>query len=461
MKVPEADEQAFAEVVRQLRTPDGFLRILPMIGFEHGLWKRQEDIFRSVFDYQQTYVRTGHSTGKTFVAGAIGVAFLIANPQTKVIYIATKLEQVKRQAWSEFMRVYGALRTFLLSGRPIVATLPEPAAESVNIAQDWYATIWAGQAADPEAFRGFHAPHLLIVIDEASGTSDAVRQAVDGCLTSPDNRLLAISNPTRTSGWFYEHQQKGSKHRNCITVSSFECADLGIPGLATRDWIERVREDYGEDSPYWQFGVLGQFPQETEDSLIPWGAIQAAIDRWEATPEDPGRRAVGADIARQGQDATVIAHLAGDRVVEMRAFHGRDQVSVTGEIKMLCVANGLRRFGIDASAPGWGPMDVLRREGYEVAEFVSGASPSDKARFANLKAEAAWSLRERFIAGNIAIPPVQELIRDLSGWKYEFISGSKLRVIDPPKSPDYGDALLIAHWTQTASSVPAVMIGAA
>jgi phage terminase large subunit len=47
------------------------------------------------------------------------------------------------------------------------------------------------------------AERLLVVLDEASGVSEAVWESAETLITSPRSRLLAIGNPTRTSGAFY------------------------------------------------------------------------------------------------------------------------------------------------------------------------------------------------------------------------------------------------------------------
>ncbi|MFZ5501788.1 MAG: hypothetical protein ACOY58_07770, partial [Candidatus Micrarchaeota archaeon] len=184
--------------------PDAFLR------FAHDelgirLWPRQEEIFFSAFQHPETYVRTGNAIGKTFVAGFIGCAFLICKVPSKVIFLATKLAQAKRQTWAEFLHTYGKIRARLAEQKPPLI-LPEPLAESVNFTQDWFGTVWAGAEADPEAFHGFHARNLLFVIDEASGVGDGVREAADRCLTEKDNHLLAIGNPRRRLGWFHDDQ---------------------------------------------------------------------------------------------------------------------------------------------------------------------------------------------------------------------------------------------------------------
>lgn len=438
------------EFFRGLRDhPDRFLRLL-RDGLGIKLWARQEEIFRAAFEAPEVYVRTGNSTGKTFAAGVIGCGFLFCKQPSKVIYIATKLAQAKRQAWAEFLGVYSRFRA-LLAGLNPPLYLPEPLTESVTLGQDWFATVWAGSHTDEEAFHGFHGRSLLVVADEASGIEDPIRNALNRCLTGADNHLLALGNPLKRYGWFYADQQDPPEWRRVIHVSTLDVPNVVegreiIPGLATRDWVERAREEYGEDSPFWQASILGEFPQEADDALIPWSAIQAAVER-EIEP-DRRRLAIGVDVARYGSDSSVICVLAGDAVVDLLELRKHDTMSVAGWVLETMRKWDADVVAVDKPGLGGGPIDRLREQGVAVLEWEPGGAPDDKSKFRNRKAEEAWALRKRMMDGELSIPDHERLTGELAGWRYDFDSSGRIRLIDPPKSPDFADALLIAHWAQ-------------
>lgn len=433
--------------------PERFLHVLRTVRLR--LWSRQLDAYYALWETPQVYVRSGNAVGKTFLAGVLGCAFLFVRQPSRVVYIATKIEQTRRQAWSEFLRCYRAIRERLAMMSPPLV-LPEPLAQSVDLVPgEWFATVWGGVAATPEAFHGFHAEHLLFVIDEASGVPDPVREAVERCLTTEGSRLLALGNPVRRSGWFYEHQQDPPPYRRVIRISALETPNViqgrtVVPGLATREWVERIRAEYGEDSPFWQVSVLGEFPQAGDDAIFPFDAIQHALEL--TVPEDRNRVAIGVDVARYGSDSSVICVLAGDRVAEIREIRGLDTMAVAGAVVDAMRRWEVRRCAVDGTGIGAGVIDRLREMGYWVDEWISGAPPLDRGRFTNVKAEVVWQLRERLLAGRLALVDHPALIRDLSAWRYEFDSSGRLRVVDPPRSPDAGDALAIAHWLQSLGS---------
>ncbi|HUT62233.1 MAG TPA: hypothetical protein VNA25_30715, partial [Phycisphaerae bacterium] len=113
---------------------------------------------------------------------------------------------------------------------------------------------------------------------------------------------------------------------------------------------------------------------------------------------------------------------------------------------------------IDANGLGGGPFDEIRAEYPEMHTrgFVSQSKARKADRFSNLKTEAAWDLRERMIDGNYAIPdgPHRDrLKKDLMGYLWEVDKQGRIKIVDPPHSPDYGDAAIMAHWRQTGSGL--------
>jgi hypothetical protein len=49
---------------------------------------------------------------------------------------------------------------------------------------------------NPEALQGFHAEHLLFLIDEASGIDDIVFEVGMGALSTPGAKVVMAGNPT-------------------------------------------------------------------------------------------------------------------------------------------------------------------------------------------------------------------------------------------------------------------------
>ncbi|MFN8565364.1 MAG: hypothetical protein U0703_27905 [Anaerolineae bacterium] len=87
-----------------------------------------------------------------------------------------------------------------------------------------------------------------------------------------------------------------------------------IAAGAFRDWAQR-RKSRGEKSAAYQNRVLGNFAEAGTDVLIPLAWVEAAHDRWlNCNGRGRGKRRYGVDVARFGDDLTVIAGVVGNVV---------------------------------------------------------------------------------------------------------------------------------------------------
>lgn len=125
--------------------------------------------------------------------------------------------------------------------------------------------------------QGIHAPHVLMVIDEASGVEDANWEAAESSIREEDNKLFAISNPLRVSGRMFQvfHLESFRKYWYTRQVSYLECPRINKQ--IAEDQIEMLG---GLDSPVVQIRYLGQFPKRgSEDTLPTYDQVSNAMKR--------------------------------------------------------------------------------------------------------------------------------------------------------------------------------------
>ena len=60
-------------------------------------------------------------------------------------------------------------------------------------APEWGAFARTARKEAPEALQGFHAQHLLFVIDEASAVEEPILEAAEGALSTPGSRVLCLA----------------------------------------------------------------------------------------------------------------------------------------------------------------------------------------------------------------------------------------------------------------------------
>ncbi len=90
-------------------------------------------------------------------------------------------------------------------------------------------------------------------------------------------KMLLIGNPNVASGYFY------NSHLTWPAEQRFHISAFDVPEHVLRpDWKEECLRDWGADNPAYQVRVLGEFPEQGNDSLISMKWIVAAQDRHES-----------------------------------------------------------------------------------------------------------------------------------------------------------------------------------
>jgi hypothetical protein len=174
--------------------------------------------------------------------------------------------------------------------------------------------------------QGFHAEHLLFLIDEASGIPDVVFEVGMGALSTPGAKVLMAGNPTRASGFFYETHHSLRSRWQTMHVS---CLD--VP--RAQGHIEDIRAKYGEGSNAWRVRVLGEFPTADDETVIPLELVLSAVERRVSTLSY--YPVWGVDVARYGDDRTALAKRQANRLLEpIRWWHSTDLMAPWAGLRM-------------------------------------------------------------------------------------------------------------------------------
>ncbi|HEY8354397.1 MAG TPA: AAA family ATPase [Methylophilaceae bacterium] len=410
-------------------------------------WEKQEEVLNAVRDHRRVAVRACHGVGKTKVAAWVALWFLYCHRNSKVITTAPTWHQVENLLWREIHAAHATSRIPL--GGKVLQT-------QIELGKQWFAL---GLSTDkPERFQGFHAENILLIVDEASGVDQRIFEAAEGFLTSPGAKLLLIGNPTQLSGEFYNAFRSPLYHK--IHISAFDSPNLKAgrivrPYLVTPEWVEEKRIQWGEDSPMWYSRVLGEFPEQGDDTLIPLAWIEAAQERWceymNREPDGDEPVELGVDVARYGSDSTVIVVRRGICAEIVRVIRGQNTMQVTGAVIDALRSTGATVAKVDVVGIGAGVADRLKELDWPVQEMNAGEPARDKERFVNRRAEWYWALRERFQKGDIAIEPDEELAAQLASLKFKFDSRGRIQIESKEDmrkrglpSPDKADALMLA-----------------
>jgi len=487
-----AKESADKKLISEYRADwNKFARDVLRIRFDSD----QQAILNSVQRNRKTTARSGHAKGKDYVAAGASLCFFYLHCPSKVINTAPTQRQVNDIMMAEIKTIHNKANEYL--GRAGISLGGEVLATRVQFPDepDWFLLGFKAQDKTVEAWTGFHSENILVCITEASGIEDETFNAVEGLLTG-NSRLLIVGNPTRTSGHFYNSfkngQYKGKFILSCLDAVNVVNRKIIIPGQVDYEWVDEkvkapgwtqeidrdsfntLNHDFVWNGKYYRPGdlfrvkVLGQFPMQSEDSLIPLHWIEQANERWlqqskRHKPDETIQYRLGVDVAGMGNDVEVFFPRVDNFVYRPHVFYQRRHTETAGAIRHILRSSPAKYYReptayIDAIGEGAGVFDILDEQNVLCVsvKFSRAAKRRHKDKtgerqFLNMRAFCHWALRDALdpnLGGTLAIPPIDELTSDLTEVRFEYTSNGKIK-LEPKenvktrlgRSPDYGDAL--------------------
>lgn len=375
-----------------------------MWGGKWELWDKQRSIFKSVRLNHLTTVRSGNGVGKTRCVAALGILFYLTQVQGKdkgctVFTTSAGWRELEKVLWPEIRHLIGT------SVLPLGLEPLKLEWQAVKGHDRWQMVAIASK--DKNNFAGFHNHRVLGIGDEADGISDEVLQAMHGNTVGEHDRLILTGNPHTPNQMFhktFQSDQWKKIHVSCFDHPNVkEDKDL-YPGMVTRRWINLMREELGEGTPAWNSRVLGDFPPEDSESVVPYGWIVAATKRDE--PKDMHREtlSLSCDVARsETGDETVL--MLRDSSACWKVWHNRgDNTMVTvGKIIDICKEFEPRFIAVDDVGVGGGVIDRLKEQETELYQKYHtdkiipvnfGEAAYDNKLFLNRRAEDYWGARK-------------------------------------------------------------------
>ena len=391
-------------------------------------------------------ISSGHGIGKSAFVAWIILWAMSTLPDTRGVITANTEAQLKGKTWAELAKWHRLCLTghwFECTATALIAKLP-------GHAKTWRCDMAPWSERTTEAFAGLHNKdkRVLLIFDEASAIPDSIWEVSEGALTDDNTEIVWIvcGNPTRNSGRFrecfgkYRHRW-GNRQVDSRTVSLTNKAQI-------QQWID----DYGEDSDFARVRVRGVFPRTGSCQLVPSDLVEAAQGR--ALRQEAFQHAplvFGLDVARFGDDQSVLTKRQGLRVAEQLKWRGLDLMTLSGIVAQHIDKDRPDAVFVDMGGLGAGVVDRLRQLGYLSTVGVDfGGAAASPALHANKRTEM-WCAVADWLKSGGALPPDAELADDLTGPEYGF-TGDKGQIVLEKKadmkkrglaSPDCGDSLAL------------------
>lgn len=441
-------------LIGKVRDPELFARHL--LGID--LWDTQVEILHALAEHRRVAVKACHASSKTFTAAIATLWWLTRYPDGVVLTTAPTWRQVERQLWAEIQKAVAGARI----------AYPQPTQTGLRLSSASYAL---GLSTDQGVrFQGFHG-RILVVIDEATGVDAEIWEAIEGIRAGGDVHVLALGNPTVPRGPFYEAFTTARDSWSTFTISAFDSPNLhGLtleqllelpedeldrnerPYLVTRRWVREQWEAWGQHgAPQWQSRVLGEFPRQGDDALLPLAFLEGWASR-EAVDDPRGLPLeVGIDVAGPGESETVAAIRQGGQLLHLQAWRDSDPLEAVAELlRPLRSRTGYVK--VDAIGMGHHFGMSLSRYGLDVLLVNVGVPSNDRERFRNLKAELYWGLRERVLVGDVSGLADELAYAQLASLRYEHTPSGQVAMESKDsmlkrgvRSPDRAEAIMLAY----------------
>ena len=411
--------------------------------------RHQAEIHEAMTKYRFTVVVSHRRFGKTLLS----IMTLISNALScerelpRYAYVAPRLKQAKQIAWmylsDKAMRIPGARK----NEGELYVDLPNGAR----------ITLYGATEGNEEAMRGLYLDG--VVIDEVAGLRPHVwGEILRPALTDRKGWVLFIGTPHGIDV-FHELYQNALADPAWHSVL-YRVDETHLPWLPEKE-IELARRTMSVNAFRQEF--LCDFTASSENVLITIDLVSAAVKR-ELHESDFGfaPKIIGVDVARFGDDRSVIQKRQGLLAYDPIVFEDIDNMTLAGRIAQEIVGWQPDVVFVDAGR-GEGVIDRLRQLGHRVMEVNFGGKSNDD-HYQDKRSEM-WSLMRVWLEQGADLPNHVDLKTDLCVPTYEFVASGKVRLESKDrikergmKSPDLGDALALtfAQPVRVATARPRV-----
>jgi len=402
-------------------------------------------------------IRSGHGTGKSTSASWAMLWYLLMRFPNKVVVTAPTSGQLFDALFAELKRWIGELP------KPIqdLLTVKSDRVELAAAPSEMFISARTSRAETPEALAGVHSDNVLLVVDEASGVPEKVFEAAAGSMSGHNATTILLSNPTRSTGTFYESQ---TRMAGSWWTQRWSCVDSP---LVSDEFVDEMRERYGEESNAFRIRVLGEFPLADDDTIIPFHLVDAAMNR-DIDLDDERRPVWAVDPARFGSDRTAFCKRVGSVITEIKSWRGLDLMQTVGrvmaEYEALNPSSRPSEILVDSIGVGSGVVDRLRELGAPVRGVNVAESPSMGETYNNLRTELWFKTKAWLEDRGCKLPQDDELLADLTGIRYSFTSSGKMAAESKDqmrrrglRSPDLADAVCLTMASDAAMALSGPM----
>lgn len=362
-------------------------------------------------------------------------AILCRGNAPRYAYVAPYRNQAKMIAW-EYLKYYSSvIPRRRVNESELYVELPSQHERMSG------ARLYIIGADHPDALRGGYFDGAIL--DEyAQIKKELWDEVLRPALADRGGWAVFIGTP-KGQNQFYEMYQRAQ--RDPSWYSCLYRADES--GVLPQSEIDDMTRDMTETAIRQE--LYCDFSASASDVVLSIDLVTASAARTLTDADVAGQPVIiGVDVARFGDDATVITARQGLWCKAQKVYRGLDTMQATDR-----VIDAMREYKpqavfVDVGAMGAGVVDRLRQLLYNVTEVNFGGASTDE-RYANKRAQMYFAVKKWMESGG-AIPQEPTLKSELSVVEYKFTPAGKI-ILEAKdkikekigKSPDLADSLAL------------------
>jgi len=398
------------------------------LGYRPRAWQRKCHLEKKRFTVLALHRRAGKT--ELAIMELVNAALSCRKDLALFAYVSPFLKQSKAVVWD---RLKARLEPLRLAGAVDVLE-----GELAVRFRHNGATLRLFGADNPDALRGVRLDG--IVLDEVAQIKPEFwEEVVRPALADREGWALFIGTPKGLnlfSKLYFEAEGKQDWARDRFTVYDTDA-------LPERE-VAAQRESMSALAFAREY--LCDFSAAGDDQVISLAEVEEAARRaFKPGEMDYAPVILGVDVARFGDDRSVIQRRQGLQAFDPIILHGIDNMALAGRVAVEIARWKPEAVFVD-SGNGSGVIDRLRQLGHAVVEVNFGGKAAD-ASFSNKGAEMLFAVKDWLAAGG-AIPDDVQFKQDLSVRTYWFDASNRI-VLEPKAdvkkrgmpSPDLADAL--------------------
>lgn len=409
----------------------------------------QDEILQLFPTSPRIAMKASKGVGKTGLEAWLAWNFLLTRPHPNIAATSINGDNLRDGLWKEMAhwRARSPLLVDMFEWQTQRIYHRSAPATWFMSARTWPKTADADQLG--QTLAGLHSDYIMFVVDESGAIPVPIMLSAEAALSScVEGHIIQAGNTNSLDGALYE---ACVRQKHMWTVREIN-GDPDNPNRSPRislEWATELIKTYGRDDPHVKVMILGQWPKSSINALLGPDDVEEAMQRkYQQHDIDHAARILGVDVAREGDDASVIFPRQG-----LVAFPPKIMFGVNGNQGAGQVARTWTDWDVDAvfidNTGGYGASWIDQLANLNRNAIPVGFAQSALDKRYHLRRSEMWFKMAEWIKNGGALPNVPELVAELSQTTYSF-KGDAI-FLEPKeflkkklgRSPDRADALAL------------------